>query len=119
MRLVTLLLSLILLGSCERYQVKPCELDSCDDRRPTIFNAEEWAGTITYNNSINRWGVRTINFGNANGYKYCYFCIDVNDTFKVVDKPVVFSGHLKEACNIPSRPTVYDEIYYVKPTMLR
>lgn len=105
--------------SCKPFKQETCEFGDCDQRRLTKFAAIEQMGRIVYDNSIDKWGVESLVLGNANRRRIAYICGPLNDSFKVINKAVLYSGSLKESCGTP-RPAFPDqEIFYVLPTSIR
>ncbi|MEX1202415.1 MAG: hypothetical protein WEA59_04185 [Ferruginibacter sp.] len=114
-----LIISYSQLSSCKPFKQETCELGDCDSRRLTKFAAIDEVGKIVYDNSIDKWGVESLVLGNTNGRRIAYICGPLNDTFKIIDKVVRYSGSLKESCGVP-RPAFLDqEIFYVLPTSIR
>jgi hypothetical protein len=110
---------LMQLYSCKPFKQETCEFGDCDQRRLTKFAAIEQAGKIVYDNSIDKWGIESLVIGNANGRRIAYICGPLNDTFKVINKQVIYSGNLKESCGSP-RPSFADQdIFYVLPSKIR
>ena len=109
----------ILFTSCKKYKQNTCLYEVCDDRRFTKITADNTNGIMIYNNEINKWGIISYGIGNSGIKRTSYICGPLNDSFKLEDKKVIYSGNLKESCDIP-RPTSSGEaIYYIKPTMIK
>lgn len=109
----------ILFSSCEKYKQNTCLLDVCDGRRFTKVTADNTNGIMVYNNVIDRWGIVSIVIGNVGRKRTSYICGPLNDTFKVADKKVIYSGYLKESCDNPKPPTPDEDVFYIQPTMIR
>jgi hypothetical protein len=108
-----------LMASCKPFKQETCEFGDCDQRRLTKFAAIEQAGKIVYDNSIDKWGIESLVLGNANGRRIAFICGTLNDTFKVLNKQVVYTGNLKESCGKPRASFAEQEIYYVLPSAIR
>jgi hypothetical protein len=110
---------IITLTSCQKYRQNTCQFTDCDSRRITRFVAEEWNGRMIYNNDINKWGIRSLVTGNALRTRIALICGPLNDSFKIINKSVVYSGNLKESCGTPRAASVEEEILYFQPSSLR
>ena len=107
------------LVSCKPFKQETCEFDNCDQRRLTKFAAIEQAGKIVYDNSIDKWGVESLVIGSTNQRRIAYICGPLNDTFKVLNKQVVYTGSCKESCGFPRPASPDQEIYFVLPSSIR
>ena len=110
---------IIILSSCKKYKQNTCQFAECDSRRITKLVAESWNGKMVYNNQVNKWGIKSLVTGNVQRTRIAFICGALNDSFKVADKQVVYSGNLKESCGDPRPASVEEEIFYLQPTLLR
>lgn len=117
--LFTFFFLLITISSCKKYKQNTCQFTECDSRRITKVVAEGWTGRMVYNNQINKWGIRSLVTGNVGRTRIAFICGAFNDSFKLADKQVVYSGNLKESCSNPRPATVEEEIFYLQPALLR
>lgn len=105
--------------SCKKYKPNACQYGDCDSRRTTKLVAENWNGKMVYNNEINKWGIISIVIGNAQRRRISFICTTLNDSFKVINKQVIFSGILRESCGKPKPSSVDEELFYFEPSLLR
>jgi len=110
---------IITISSCKKYKQNTCQFADCDSRRITKLVAESWNGRMVYNNQINKWGIRSLVTGNAQRTRIAFICGALNDSFKVIEKQVVYSGNLRESCENPRPASVEEELYYLEPSALR
>jgi hypothetical protein len=118
MRMALLMLFCVLI-SCKKFNQNTCSYGECDSRRYTKLVAQNWAGSMLYNNEINKWGISSIITGNPQGMRIAFVCGPLNDSFKVIGRQVFYSGYLKESCGNPRPSSIDQEIYYVQPTIIR
>ena len=97
----------------------PCIEDICSINRATkkwAINERGVMGTFT-TNTESRWMINV--FDDTPGLKMtCILCGDFPDSFKVMNKAIVFSGALKDACGIVDAEDL-DRYYIVNPTAIR
>ena len=114
-----ILLFTFAMPGCSKIKQNTCLFGECDSRRVTKLVAQSWEGRMIYNNTIDKWGITSVVIGNPQNTSISYICGSFNDSFKVINKAVFFSGSLKESCDNPRRLSFNDEIYYILPTLLR
>lgn len=111
--------SLLLLSSCKKDKFKSCDFDACDDRRATIFTAQNWTGTLGYYNDLRQWAVNYSVPNTIDSVLTCIICGDIPDSLKQIGTRVMFSGKIKDGCGSP-KPSFYGQgVFYIKPTMLK
>lgn len=121
MKIVYFIFFILMIGlnSCKKFKQNACQFTDCDSRRNTKLVAENWSGKMLYNNEINKWGIISLVTGNVQRRRISFICGPLNDSFKLADKPVLYSGNLKESCSNPNPSSVDEEIFYILPTLLR
>ena len=117
--LFLLFLLLCITLSCKKFKQNACQFGDCDSRRSAKLVAEAWNGIMVYDNQINKWGIKSLVTGNPSGRRIAFICGALNDSFKVLDKHIVYSGILRENCDNPRRASTDEEIYYVQPSSIR
>ena len=105
--------------SCKKFKQNTCQFGECDNRRSSKLVAEGWNGIMVYDNQINKWGIKSLVTGNPSARRIAYICGALNDSFKVLNKQITYSGILRESCENPRRASADEEIFYVQPSSLR
>jgi hypothetical protein len=96
-----------------------CKEDICSANRITkksFTNQAGIMGTFT-TNTESRWMINVFN-GGPGPVATCIICGDIPDSLKIMNKQVVFSGDLKDACGIVD-PEEENRFYIVRPTEIK
>lgn len=112
-----LLLAMIQL-QCQK--ITSCNADICSNERTTkatVTNQEGVMGTFT-NNTERRWMINVFNYSTSVHVMTCIICGDIPDSLKLMNKKVVFSGELKDACGIVDSDET-NRFSIIKPLSIR
>lgn len=98
-------LYILLLVTTFQFQCKKiisCSADICSNKRTTkqtVTNQEGVMGTFM-NNNESRWMINVFDDASFGLKMTCIICGDFSDSLKVMNKKVIFSGELKDACGV-------------------
>lgn len=99
-QLFTILLFAMFQLQCKK--IASCNAEICSSQRTTkqtVTNQEGLMGTFT-NNSDRRWMINVFNDSGLGLKMTCIICGDIPDSLKLMNKKVIFSGELKDACGV-------------------
>jgi hypothetical protein len=118
--LFTLLFIFLLSALCSCRKIISCNADICNSKRKkleTVTNQKGIMG-ISINNNDRRWMINVFDEYGLSAVKSCIICGDIPDSLKQMNKQVVFSGELKDACGYYDN-TENNKYFIVTPTLIR
>jgi hypothetical protein len=101
-------------------KITSCNADICSSERitkQTVSNVEGLMGTYT-NNDGTRWMIVVFNDIGLGPKMQCIICGDIADSLQQMNRRVVFSGELKDACGIVDNAEL-DRVFIVRPSSIR
>jgi len=111
-------LFLLFLPSCKK--IKSCNANPCSSERITkeIVTDQKGIMGVFMQNNDRRWMINVFEDMSQGVIKTCIICGDIPDSLKLMNKQVVFSGELKDACGYVDAED-QKRFFIITPTAIR
>lgn len=111
--LLSIIIITISLFACNKSDQNLPVDNPCSNSQPVVMTANNWIGTMAFNNSIRKWAVNVPIPNTIDGLRTCLICGDLPDSLKINGKLVTVSGQLKDSNNNPKPEIGGQTIYYI------